>query len=515
MLKNAGIIMFFAPWGRAGAVLFSCIVLLLSIYHDTLFSLITIWNSSETFAHCYLIFPISGYLIWRHKEVLARTDPVVDYRPLLILAMLGLGWLLGNLAEVSILQQYALIAMIPVLVWVLMGWRVVKHIAFPLGFLLFSVPFGEFLIPSLIDFTADFTVALVKLTGIPIYREGTFFSLPTGDWSVVEACSGLRYLIASATLGTLFAYINYHSLSRRALFILAACIVPVIANGFRAFMIVMIGHFSGMTLAMGVDHFIYGWVFFGLVMALLFWIGSFWAEEEVEASYPHVLSVTAENRQGSLLLAAILSLAIAAAWPMRAHYINELQLDRTSMASLSVPQPSPPWTIAEPMTTWEPIYLGATSERRVFYTDGQHRVAVFLKYYHTQEQGKELVNIQNMLLPRTHPTWKMPGEYLTSVNLGGNEVKVLQGSLLSQQQKLLTWRWYWIGGRHTANDYFAKLLEARDRFLGHAGEEAAIILAVDSQGDPTASKSALQSFVDAMLPSIEQSLNQVAEESRQ
>ncbi len=44
-------------------------------------------------------------------------------------------------------------------------------------------------------------------------------------------------------------------------------------------MIVMIGHLSDNRLAVGVDHLIYGWVFFGVVMLLLFWIGSFWQED--------------------------------------------------------------------------------------------------------------------------------------------------------------------------------------------------------------------------------------------
>ena len=59
--------------------------------------------------------------------------------------------------------------------------------------------------------------------------------------------------------------------------------VPVIANGLRAYMIVMIGHLSGMKLAVGVDHIIYGWLFFGLVMFLMFWIGNFWREDESPA----------------------------------------------------------------------------------------------------------------------------------------------------------------------------------------------------------------------------------------
>ena len=89
--------------------------------------------------------------------------------------------------------------------------------AFPLFFLLLAVPFGEAFLPYLMSWTADFTVAALLLTGIPVYREGTFFALPSGQWSVVEACSGLRYLIASITIGTLYAYLTYQRWWKRAL----------------------------------------------------------------------------------------------------------------------------------------------------------------------------------------------------------------------------------------------------------------------------------------------------------
>ena len=85
----------------------------------------------------------------------------------------------------------------------LFGWAVTREIAFPLGFLFFAVPIGEFLVPTMIDYTADFTVAALRLTGIPVYREGNDFVIPSGNWSVVDACSGVRYLIASVMVGHL------------------------------------------------------------------------------------------------------------------------------------------------------------------------------------------------------------------------------------------------------------------------------------------------------------------------
>ena len=504
-----------ASWWRASAALAVSLVLLPVIYHETLVSIVDIWIRSETFTHCFLIFPISGFLVWRRRSLLAGLVPGPSYVALAIVAVLGFVWLLGNLAEIGFVQQWAFVAMFPVVVWCVLGTAVASEIAFPLAFLLFSVPFGEFLIPRLINFTADFTFAMVKLTGIPVYREGTFLSLPSGDWSVIEACSGLRYLIASITLGTLFAYINYRSLLRRSLFILAATIVPVVANGLRAFMIVMIGHFSGMTLAVGVDHFIYGWVFFGLVMALLFWVGSFWTEDEglEEAPAPVASLGEAHRWDGQPILASVLVLSIAVIWPFQTNFLKEHERGQTDTAKLEAPEPASPWVGAEPMTTWEPSFQGASTEQRAFFTDGHDKVAVYLKYYQTQKQDKELVNSMNRLLPRVHPVWKMPYEGLFRIKLGDTALNVTQGSLISSQQQLLAWQWYWIGGRYTANDYMAKFLEASNKLLGRPVGEAAIIVAVESHGDQEASKAVLQDFVDAMLPSIEKSLNQAAKDS--
>jgi exosortase len=60
--------------------------------------------------------------------------------------------------------------------------------------------------------------------------------------------------------------------------VLVSIAVPVVANWLRAYMIVMIGHLSGNTLAVGVDHLIYGWVFFGVVIMMMFMVGARWAE---------------------------------------------------------------------------------------------------------------------------------------------------------------------------------------------------------------------------------------------
>lgn len=499
-------------WHWALALTVGGVLALLGIYRDTFLSIVEIWSRSDTFAHGFLIFPISVWLIWRRRSVVAGMSPRPDYRVLPLLLMAGFGWLLARLTGVLILEQYALIGMIPLLVWLLLGWRVTREFVFPLGFLLLAVPAGEFLIPPMMEFTADFTVKMLQLTGIPVFREGTFFSIPSGDWSVVEGCSGLRYLIASITLGLLYAYLSYRSVLRRVAFVVLATIFPVIANGLRAYMIVMIAHSSDMTLALGVDHFIYGWVFFGLVMMLLFWLGSFWAEPEADGLGEGARAADNDDVIDRRALAGclLLALGISALWPARAAHVERLAEARTAPIRLVLPEAAGPWRLTGEMTDWEPSYVGPGATEKQFYSDGRDTVAVYLMYYRRQRQGAELINSRNMLIPQKHPLWRMPEEKPVEILLHGKPVPVLQGRLQSSRQQLLTWRWNRIAGTYTANDYFGKWLEAREKIFGAIDDEVGIVLAASYEEGPETAKAVLQRFVDAMLPALEQSLERAA-----
>ena len=261
------------------------------LYFDTAKAIVLIWSRSETFTHGFVVPPIVVWLIWRQRQALRHLTPKPSAVGFLLLTGAAFAWLLGDLAAIDAVMQMAFVSMVVLLVPALLGVSVARAIAFPLAFLFFAVPIGEFAMPQLMVWTADFTVLALRLSGIPVFREGLQFVIPSGNWSVVEACSGVRYLIASLTVGTLFAYLNYQSTSRRVVFIAVSLVVPIVANWLRAYLIVLLGHLSGNKLAAGVDHLIYGWVFFGVVILLMFMIGSRWSVPEPEitsinAMYP-------------------------------------------------------------------------------------------------------------------------------------------------------------------------------------------------------------------------------------
>ena len=497
-------------WLYSGALTLGVLSILFVLFWPTFYSMAEVWERSETFAHGYLIFPITIWLIWRKRHTLANIPPHPDLRGLALLGLMGAGWLLANAGSVNVVEQYAFIALLIASVWTLLGLPFLRAVFFPLMFLFFAVPVGEFLIEPLMGVTADFTVALLQATGIPVFREGTFFSIPSGDWSVVEGCSGLRYLIASVTLGVLYAYLTYRSWKRRVLFSIAAIIVPILANSGRAYMIVMIAHLSDMKLALGIDHYIYGWVFFGLVMMLLFWIGGFWREDDLPepADSASTLQAGDVEPRRPILPMALAALLVAGLWPVYAAWLNARPLPAIPILQVETQGGWQPGTL---FTTWTPHWVGADRQLRRAFVQAGHQVMLDLNYYGTQRQDAELINSQNFMIKQKDLVWSNIGETVISVQIDGHAQQVRQAKMRSiNGQRLLVWQWNQVNQYVTVNDYTAKLILALDRIRLARDDGLSVLIATpyDEVGIDAASNT-LATFAADMKPAIGRALDRV------
>jgi exosortase A len=488
-------------------ILVVALLALLVLYRGTVASMVSVWNSSETFAHGYAILPISLWLIWRRRDVFTRIPAAPCWPALGLLALCGAGWLLARAGEVQVVMQYAFVAMIPALALAVLGRRLAGALAFPLLFLLFAVPFGEVFVPPLINFTADFTVAAVRATGIPVLRNGTMFELPTGNWSVVEACSGVRYLISSITLGCLYAYLSYRSTTRRAMFIALSIVVPIIANGLRAYMIVMIGHTSDMALATGVDHLIYGWLFFGLVMFIMFWIGSYWREDEaapaaarVAVQAPSVLPVR------PLTGVAIAALLVCALWPAlgavsdkAAHNPAPVRLDGARLAGALAGAPA-----------WRPEFQQPDATLAGRYTAASAPVDLNLLYYRNQGPDKRLISSVNRVDNR-HAKFQQVDSNGRLETIGGQKLALRETRVKGPDGNYLVWHWTWIDGQFIANDYLGKLRQAQAKLMMRGDDGAAIMVATPVGDAADTARATLRAFLDANLAALQATLEAARE----
>lgn len=467
---------------QMAAMCAAAIVVILLVFSETAASMVGIWRSSETFSHGFFIAPIALWLVWRKRDALSRVEVRPYWPALLLLGGAGFLWMFGELADANVVKHFALVFMIQVTVVVVLGLDMTRALAFPLLFLLFAVPFGEAFVPKLMDWTADFTVLALKLTGVPVYREGNSFVIPSGQWSVVEACSGIRYLIASLMAGTLYAYLMYRSTSRRVLFIVAALLVPIVANWLRAYAIVMLGHLSANELATGVDHLIYGWVFFGIVLFMMFWVGARWREDfDAPTVEPGTVAVEVGDRK-RVALAALAAVAIAAPWSPVSAYLQSADAGR--QWALAPIEGTAGWQAVARQSGdgWRPNFTGSRAELHQTFEKGNDRVVVSIYYYGAQAQGRELVNSTNVLVTTKDPLWHEVGR--GQIKLAGNEsgVQAQVATLAGKGGRFDVAWWYWVDGRTTTSDSVAKLLLAWSRLRLRSDDSAAVFLSTEPSG---------------------------------
>lgn len=480
-----------ATWQQPLTALALALLWTIFLYRDTGLAMVSIWARSETFNHDFLVPPLVLWLVWRQRSQLVGLAPRPDWRILPWVAVTALVWLLGELAAVNAVTQLAFVALLVLSVPVVLGWAVARVMAFPLGFLFFSVPLGEFLLPVLMEWTANFTVLALRLSGIPVFREGLQFVIPSGNWSVVEACSGVRYLIASLTVGTLFAYLNYRSNRRRLLFVLVSLLVPIVANWLRAYLIVLLGHLSDNRLAAGVDHLIYGWVFFGVVMALMFAIGARWSEPDEApgaalAAQPMSSVTSTSVVSATWLWLVAFGLALVLALPQMLLW-SMARADAATPAALTFQAPSLPassWlALGSQAPLFKPAYQTPSHEIVQSYRRDDRVVGLYVGAYQKQNYSHKLIGSENVLVVSLDPTWAFVSRASQPLTLGQQPVVMrsteLRGAALTDQgdnRHLLVWQIYWVNGTLTANDYLATAYGALDRLLGRGGDGAVILV---------------------------------------
>ncbi len=503
-------------WTLSLVVLGVALLLLLFGFYASIASMVDIWIRSETYTHGFIILPLSLWLVWRKREelrVLLPTPSLLAIPPLL---GCGIIWLLGALVDVLVVQQFAVVMIAICLVWGVLGNRVAARLLFPLAFLLFMVPAGEGVVPTMMELTASSTVWMVKLSGIPVYREGMFFSLPSGEWSVVEACSGVRYLIASVTLGCLYAYLNYQSWQKRLVFVAVSALVPVIANILRAYMIVMLGHWSDMTVAVGVDHLLYGWIFFGLVIFLLFWCGSYFvdpmaASESVASGEGARASQLGSPALGfspghiaSLL--AILASALYAPLLMPAQDDTAAAVAAATLESPRLPQAWQQSGVED--SIWRPIIVGEDRklELAVNGDDLGEPVLLYVYQYLSQRQDAELISANNRFTIPRNP-WRVVEARRPTVTLSGRDVTVEEVVMQLGVDSWRVWKVYRLGSFYTANDYVGKLVQALNALVLHRRDGAIVFVLTPRSEVAGEDTQRLQRFLQTLSAPLEQVLD--------
>ena len=277
------------------------------------------WWNIDTYSHILLILPILAWLVWIRRDEVARFE-AQGWWPGFLCCLLGLAiCFVGRSADINLIAQLGVIVAFQGATFGIVGFRVGLILAFPLAYMFFLVPFGDEIIPPLQYVTAEMATALTRFSGVETVADGIHIDTPAGLFIVAEECSGVKFLVAMVALGVLVAYSCFASWKRRILFLLACVIVPIVANGIRAWATIFIAQYVGAEAAGSFDHIVYGWFFFGIVIALVLGVAWRWFEREPEeagwnaqqvSALPMLQRLEGNGASPALVLGATLTAAL-------------------------------------------------------------------------------------------------------------------------------------------------------------------------------------------------------------
>ena len=475
-------------------VIASAIILAL-LWRDV-WDMIATWWVISTYNHCLLIVPILYWLVQQRSDELKKITPQIWTPGLLWVGIASFGWMLGEAAGVSFARQLGLIMMLQGAAITMLGPRIFLGLVFPLFYSFFLVPFGEELVPFLQTITAKMSMVFLGWADIPAFIDGVFISTPTGYFEVAEACSGVKFLIAMIAYGALVSNVCFQSWRRRLLFMLAAIIVPIIANGIRAFGTIYIAHHTSTDFASGFDHIFYGWFFFAFVLVLVMAIGWPFFDRKIDEQMIESKKIDALTFKESKLTpkyAIVVLLAIVTVpflW-------TSIQASQSSQVPENIALPNVGgWESVryDPVFAWKPKFDGANHFLLGRYrnvSNGQN-VDLAIAVFDKQEDGREIVGYgQGAFDPETDWSWSR--DLPAPANATALQITApgpVTRDVLS---------FYRIGNKLTGSSTAVKLETLKTKLLG-GNQQAVAVLVSAEKNDDRDQRQAIDQFLSDLGP---------------
>ncbi|HID30052.1 MAG TPA: VPLPA-CTERM-specific exosortase XrtD [Desulfobacterales bacterium] len=488
-------------------------------YRSVIPGLVHQWLDNQDYSHGPLMVPVVGYLIRRKRKELRAVRHQSDWRALLLMGVAVGVYVVGELGAELFTTRVSMLLFIVAFVWLLYGLSVLKVLRFPLAFLFLMLPLPGFIYRNITFplqlLSSAWSVDLFRIFGISAYREGNVIDLDFMVLQVVEACSGLRYILPLVALGILFAYFMQRILWRRLVLVVVTIPMAVVANVLRIVGTGLIGLYWGEKAAEGFFHSFSGWfvfmvclVSFVAVNALLNLLPKGRGIEQDDHSPAAVVSVSKRNAWPLVFVAMIIVLSTPA-------IVN-------SLGSVS------PVPLEKPLSTFPLFFEGYVGTKGTmdpeiweqvgaqeyvlvdYYRDGQPPLNFYVAYYEYQRKAGDFVHSPRLCLPGAGWFIEENRERHISeerkLDSADNGVRLNELLISKGDTKQLTYFWYQGRGRNFTNEFAAKFYMIWDGLWRRRTDGALVRLVLPLPGGETVEQG--RTILDPFALAVERALEE-------
>ena len=239
------------------------IALIVVAYPDLAASQHTLWTTSGDMEFGYLLLAFAVAIIYRDIGSLEVAPTAV---PLLLLAGISALLVVTILASIKSIAVIALILAWALVVWTVLGHRILLILSLGTALLLMVTPIWYLGRPILQDLTVFFVTLMTEASGITAFIYGRYIELATGVLFVAGGCSGLKYFQSAICLALMASMLYSYSLRQSIIVLVLATSLAVVANWIRVFALVLLANALGVDHPQVADHDDLGWVVFFVMM---------------------------------------------------------------------------------------------------------------------------------------------------------------------------------------------------------------------------------------------------------
>ena len=384
------------------------LLLVLLTFTTPLEALLHRWlRFDEAYAHGLFVFGATLFLIFR----VLRTQHFIlipNAGGIILAGLTATAIALADVVNIQILQQMGAVFLWWAIVVALLGWLAGLHLALPIGFLYYAVPFWDYLTTPLVQAAVIANDFLLGLRGIHFDVDGVYIHLlDIGTFEIADGCSGLRYLIIALTLATLFSILNLSRVRDWIILHSAAIAMALLVNWVRIFVIILMGYETRMQSSLIHQHELFGWVLFAIALIPFFLLANRLMNRSPEPGLPARGRQTQTSRttvlKGGVSLLAMVTLVMGPPTYLSAPPRAGDTTGITAPERLADWQRSP----EAGFTPWEPQMRRTDAViRETYRLPNDEQATAFnlgIWYYARQDQGSELVQYGNRLYD--HRDW--------------------------------------------------------------------------------------------------------------
>ncbi|MBX3707403.1 MAG: VPLPA-CTERM-specific exosortase XrtD [Pseudomonadales bacterium] len=472
------------------------------------------WQTNVAHNHGPAIVLLAVLFAWQKRAALRampfspRWLAVAGLLPVLVFMVFA------RRAEIHVFVQYACWAALASLVVATVGWQGLKVLANSLVLLFLAIPLPGFMEASL---TAELKLvssragaALLQGFGIPVYVDGNVIDLGIYQLQVVDACSGLNYLIPLLAIGFIFAGFLRAPFWQRALIVAATVPITMLMNVVRIAVTGLLVRYAGPQAADGFLHDFEGWLIFlacvGLLIplaALVLRTGSrpvsLGTALELDIGLGRVPPASVQRPAPRQLAVAVGLLVVAFASVIALGQRNEILPERKALTFF-------PRVIGEWVGTRESLSGGVIDMLQLSdYVLAQYRspahsepVELYIGYHGSQRQGA---------MPHS-PLICLPGGGWETLSLDRTRLELSDGRALPvnravmqvQRRRMLVVYWFRQRGADYANEYLMRAALFRDAVLEGRSDGALVRLITPIDTDLAAATARLVAFAERLEP---------------